>query len=283
MIHSHIDKLEHSIRNCPTTEFNWDASADWSPCIDVAPSDFKMEIAQVTILKGAVGIGKTAYILNLVRRIIAQPSDEQTDNETEAVFYISFKQPAQPLVRQLLVIQSGVAQYRLDEGRLNTAERTALLDACRQLRKARLLIEDRPQLTLGQRLDLCRQWASQHTTGLIVIDSPQLPYTEVSRYNGILNDPLTELLKQFKNLAKCTGVPVCILLDQAQYDTTAESHTDATIQKFATSQLTMAGNDRTKTILVHSLLAPLTTRTLALHYDFNASNSRFTFRSSRTL
>jgi replicative DNA helicase len=127
---------------------------------------------------------------------------------------------SEQLAMRLLTSRAKVSSQRLREGFVNKEEQQALAQAAKELKNARMWIDDSGQMTINQlRAKARRIWARNDKMGLIVIDYLQLLAGTDPKIQR--EQQISEISRGLKTLAKELNVPV-IVLSQLNRDSEKE-------------------------------------------------------------
>lgn len=162
------------------------------------------------ILAARPSVGKTALALNfLMNAAIKQ-------GITTAMF--SVEMPAEQLMQRMLSATSGVNSDKIRSLNLNDKDWTKIDVATNKLSKAKIYVDDTPNIKLGDLLVKARKLKSLHDDlGLIVVDYLQIVEASQQAQREGAQQAVTEISRGLKQLARELNVPV-IALSQLSRD-----------------------------------------------------------------
>ena len=162
------------------------------------------------ILAARPSVGKTALALNfLMNAAIKQ-------GITTAMF--SVEMPAEQLMQRMLSATSGVNSDKIRSLNLNDKDWTKIDVATNKLSKAKIYVDDTPNIKLGDLLVKARKLKSLHDDlGLIVVDYLQIVEASQQAQREGAQQAVTEVSRGLKQLARELNVPV-IALSQLSRD-----------------------------------------------------------------
>lgn len=174
----------------------------------MGPGDF-------IILAARPSIGKTTFVCNVVRGLMAQEV---------AVLFISLEVSKEMLVQKLLGIVAGVDMRMVESGKaLKSPTEKALAKAAAEMSKWPLYIDDNPELSPLQMRAKIRQAVKDFGIGAVVID-----------YLGLINMPkaesrniaVGECSRGIKLAAREAGIPIIALhqLNRQGAETQPKAH-----------------------------------------------------------
>lgn len=185
--------------------------------VDLDKMTFGLHPQEMIILAARPSMGKTSLAMNIAEAV-ALP--KQPGQQGAGVLIFSLEMSAEQLAMRLLTCRAKVSSQRLREGFVNKEEQQALAMAAKELKNARLWIDDSGQVTINQlRAKARRIWARNDNMGLIVIDYLQLIAGSDPKIPR--EQQISEISRGLKTLAKELKVPV-IVLSQLNRDSEKE-------------------------------------------------------------
>ncbi|MGY8693831.1 MAG: replicative DNA helicase, partial [Verrucomicrobiia bacterium] len=185
--------------------------------VDLDKMTFGLHGQEMIILAARPSMGKTSLAMNIAEAV-ALP--EKPGSEGAGVLIFSLEMSAEQLAMRLLTSRAKVSSQRLREGFVNKEEQQALAQAAKELKNARMWIDDSGQMTINQlRAKARRIWARNDKMGLIVIDYLQLLAGTDPKIQR--EQQISEISRGLKTLAKELNVPV-IVLSQLNRDSEKE-------------------------------------------------------------
>lgn len=170
--------------------------------LDLTTDGFKP--ANLIVLAGRPGAGKTTMALNFVQHFIMQTRDPKG-----AALLFSMEMSADEILTKLLSSLSSIDSKRLRRDRMKTHEWDALSTAVTQLQDKPLFIDDTGALSPQEIRNRSRRLAGRHRLDVIVVDYLQLMRSE-RRHDQRVNE-VSEFSGSLKALAKELSVPVIAL------------------------------------------------------------------------
>ncbi len=160
--------------------------------------------SQLIILAARPGMGKTALGLNLAYNGAVHSTPRR------AVGFFSLEMDRAEIVARLLSMTGNVEGYKIRKAHLDDGDWKALDVADKQLREARIFVDDRPGATVDDlRVRARRLAALQPDLGLIVVDYLQLIQATDPRANRV--NQVGDISRGLKLMAKELRVPVLAL------------------------------------------------------------------------
>tara|TARA_B110000467_G_scaffold159390_1_gene176971 strand:+ start:1477 stop:2877 length:1401 start_codon:yes stop_codon:yes gene_type:complete len=185
--------------------------------VDLDKMTFGFHGQEMIILAARPSMGKTSLAMNIAEAV-ALP--EKPGAEGAGVLIFSLEMSSEQLAMRLLTSRAKVSSQRLREGFVNKEEQQALAQAAKELKNARMWIDDSGQMTINQlRAKARRIWARNDKMGLIVIDYLQLLAGTDPKIQR--EQQISEISRGLKTLAKELNVPV-IVLSQLNRDSEKE-------------------------------------------------------------
>ena len=170
------------------------------PNLDETLSGFQP--SDMIILAARPSVGKTAFALNVAMNA-ATKSDK-------GVLLFSLEMAKEQLVQRLLCMAGNVDSDRLRKGFLATDEFAKVQKAADILSRARIYIDETPNISVLELRSKARRHASQYPTDLIVIDYLQLMRGGSSRVESRQVE-IAEISRSIKGIARELKVPVIAL------------------------------------------------------------------------
>lgn len=166
-----------------------------------------MQNANLLILAGRPGTGKTAMILNISQYVAV--------HDSVPVGIFSLEMSKEEVVDRLLVAQADIDAWKLKTGKLSDDDFTKLSDAMGQLAEAPLFIDDTPGLSILEMRTKARRLQMEYGVKLIVVDYLQL--ADSGRHFDNRVQEVSIISQSLKNLARELNVPVlaCSQLSRA--------------------------------------------------------------------
>ena len=184
---------------------------------DLDKMTFGLHSQEMMVLAARPSMGKTSLAMNIAEAV-ALPM--KPGRQSAGVLIFSLEMSAEQLAMRLLTSRAKVSSQRLREGFVNKEEQQELAQAAKELKNARLWIDDSGHVTINQlRAKARRIWARNDNMGLIVIDYLQLLTGTDPKIQR--EQQISEISRGLKTLAKELNVPV-IVLSQLNRDSEKE-------------------------------------------------------------
>jgi replicative DNA helicase len=181
-----------------------------------------LQKSELAIIAARPSVGKTAFALNIVRNIIADPPPHEPP---PVVLLVSLEMSRVELAERLLCCQARVDTHKVRKGHLSAEDIQKLMDAGDVLRKARLYLDDTPSRSMIQIAATARRIDKKHEREgglkLIVIDYLQLIEPENRR--DPRQEQVAQISRRLKFLARELNIPVVAL---AQVNRASEDRQD---------------------------------------------------------
>ncbi len=168
------------------------------------PSDF-------IILAARPSMGKTALALNIVQNV-ALRAHKKVGGEPKSVAFFSLEMSKEQLVNRMLCAEAQIDSQRLRIGELNDKDWEGLWNACDEMSKAKIYIDDTAGITAMEMRSRARRLKAEHGLDLIVVDYLQLMQGSGKRStSGDRQQEVSEISRSLKALARELDVPVLAL------------------------------------------------------------------------
>jgi len=160
---------------------------------------------QLIIVAGRPAMGKTSVVISMIQNAAV--------GKKAVIALFSLEMSKEELGFKLLSGLARVESKRLKIGRLADREWQRLAQACDQLQKSRIFIDDSGDLTVMDMRSRCRRLlAMEKRIDLIVVDYLQLMRgTKSSKAEASREREISEISRNLKALAKELGVPIIAL------------------------------------------------------------------------
>jgi len=175
--------------------------------------------SDLIIIAARPAVGKTSIVLNMALHAAR--------NSGKAVAIFNLEMSREQLALRLLSAESGVDNKKLQRGMINEYDWSRVREACGELAKVNMLINDNPTLTVSEMNSQCRR---VDNLGLVVIDYLQLMSGSGSstRYsNENRTQVVADMSRMMKIMAKELNVPVICL---SQLNRASETRGDKSIK-----------------------------------------------------
>jgi replicative DNA helicase len=160
-----------------------------------------LQPAEMNVITGHPGIGKTALAMNIVEHVCLDVG--------KAVAVFGLGMTSRALMSRLLCSRAKVSLQHLRNGFLSERDFPNLTAAASQLAQAKLHIDDTPRLSMTALLAKTHQLKSEYDIQLVVIDYFQLLRSASRENNRQLE--ISEISADLKQLAKELNIPVIVV------------------------------------------------------------------------
>jgi replicative DNA helicase len=157
-----------------------------------------LQDADLIVIAGRPGMGKTAFALDLARHVALV--------QDLSVVLFSLEMSTRQLGQRLLSQQAGVDLQQLRAGRLTKEEWARLNQAVDDFERAPLILDDTPCLTPSQLRARCRMLYRSNNIDLVIIDYLQL-MSGGERFESRVQE-VGHITRQLKLLARELNVPI---------------------------------------------------------------------------
>ena len=181
-----IQKRGSGLRGVPT---------GWRDLDDVLAG---LQESNLIILAARPGIGKTAFLLNIVQNVAVK--------EKLPVGIFSLEMSQEELGDRLLVMQAGIDSWRLKTGKLEDTDLDKLQDAMGVLAEAPIWIDDTPGISIMEMRTKARRLQLEKGLKLLLVDYLQL--MDSGRHFDNRVQEVSIISQSLKNLARELKIPV---------------------------------------------------------------------------
>ncbi len=164
--------------------------------------------SDLIIVAGRPSMGKTTLALNIVEHVIL--------NLKQPALFFSMEMSAQNLTQKLTSSISSIPYSFIRSGKLFEQHWPLLTTAISKLKGAKLVIDDRPALSINQMRSTARKLNKKHKLGIIVVDYLQLATANLPKGHSRERE-VSMISAGLKSIAKELDVPV-IALSQLNRD-----------------------------------------------------------------
>jgi len=167
--------------------------------LDELTSGFQQ--SDMIIIAARPSVGKTAFALNVANYAAVHL------NKSALIF--SLEMSKEQLVQRLLCLEGQIDSKRLRTGFLAEREFRKLTDAADKLSRAKLFIDDTPNITVLELRSKLRRHKAHHDLDLVIIDYLQLMSSPSRSENRQVE--IAEISRSLKGIARELHVPVIAL------------------------------------------------------------------------
>lgn len=155
------------------------------------------------ILAARPSVGKTAFALNIaLQSSLRNPG---------AVAIFSLEMPCEQLMQRILSAKSEVYGDKIRSGYISNEEMVRIQEACSEIRKTKIYIDDSAVIKMGDIFSKCRKLKSEQGLDLIIIDYLQLISASSRSNSDNRQQEVSEISRSLKALARELDVPVIAL------------------------------------------------------------------------
>lgn len=157
--------------------------------------------SNLIILGGRPGMGKTAFVLNVI--------EESALNLKKSVGIFSLEMSADQLINRMISSQSKVEATKIKNGSIDGLEFQRIVPVIDKMHKSSIVIDDEPGLKIGDLRSRARRMKETHDIDLLVIDYLQLlSGSNHSFKSENRQEEVSEISRMLKNLARELNIPV---------------------------------------------------------------------------
>jgi replicative DNA helicase len=172
-----------------------------------------LQPGEMLILAARPSMGKTALALNLAEQVSfggRTPWQEHEGAQPTPVGVFSLEMNKSSVVQRLISAYSGVDSHKIRTGMLHGEDSQRIMDACSELERAPIYVDDMPGLTVLQLRARARRMVAQHGVRAIFIDYLQL-LTAPAQARESRQVEVSAISRQIKALARELNVPIVCL------------------------------------------------------------------------
>ena len=158
--------------------------------------------SDLVIIAGRPSMGKTAFSLNLAKKIV--------DNYELSLLVFSLEMSRQQIIYRFIATEAQINNNRLKSNKMTSQEWKKLSTAMINLSNLPIFIDDNPNLTIADiRSKIRKVFIEKKKTGLIIIDYLQLMKLNTNMENRV--QEISYITRNLKILAKEYEIPIIIL------------------------------------------------------------------------
>lgn len=155
------------------------------------------------ILAARPSVGKTAFALNIaLQSSLRNPG---------SVAIFSLEMPCEQLMQRILSAKSEVYGDKIRSGYISNEEMVRIQEACNEIRKTKIYIDDSAVIKMGDIFSKCRKLKSEQGLDMIIIDYLQLISSSSRSNSDNRQQEVSEISRSLKALARELDVPVIAL------------------------------------------------------------------------
>ena len=158
--------------------------------------------SDLIIIAGRPSMGKTAFSLNLAKKIV--------DNYDLPLLVFSLEMSRQQIIYRFIATEAKINNNRLKSNKMTSDEWKKLSNAMINLSSLPIFIDDNPNLTISDiRSKIRKVFIEKKKTGLVIIDYLQLMKLNTNMENRV--QEISYITRNLKILAKEFEIPIIIL------------------------------------------------------------------------
>ena len=170
--------------------------------------------SELVLIAARPSMGKTAFVLNVADYVCFHA------NKSAVVF--SLEMSKDQLVQRLLAQEAKIDAQHIRTGNLDEKEWMALMEGADTIAKSRLVIDDTPNITIGELRSKCRKYKHDIGIDIIIIDYLQL--MSGGGKTESRQQEISEISRALKGLARELDVPVIALSQLSRAVEKREDH-----------------------------------------------------------
>ncbi len=156
---------------------------------------------ELTLIAGLPGSGKTALISTLLQNIALR--------SRQPALVFSLHQPARQILLRAFCAQAQIPIAQVRSAALDSdSQFQSLRDAARRLSDSPIFIDDSPDLTIWDLVDITRQYCEDEDVQVVFIDYLQLLRLNTSEPPGKRKEEMNEITGFLKQLARDLNIPI---------------------------------------------------------------------------
>lgn len=170
--------------------------------------------SDLILIAARPSMGKTAFVLNVADNICFR--------QHKAAVIFSLEMSKEQLVNRLLSQESNVDSQHIRTGNLQDQEWISLMEGAGIISDSRLIIDDTPNISIGELRSKCRKYKLEQDIDIIIIDYLQL--MSGSGKNDSRQQEISDISRSLKALARELNVPVIALSQLSRAVEKREDH-----------------------------------------------------------
>lgn len=206
-----LNAIEH-IRLTAKTKGNVTGIASGFLDLDRMTAGFQP--SDLVLIAARPSMGKTAFVLNVADYVCFH------SNKAAAIF--SLEMSKEQLVNRLLAQEAKIDAQHIRTGSLDDKEWMALMEGANVIAKSKLVIDDTPNITIGELRSKCRKY--KHDVGIDIIIIDYLQLMSGGGKTDSRQQEISEISRSLKALARELNVPVIALSQLSRAVEKREDH-----------------------------------------------------------
>lgn len=171
--------------------------------VDLDATTNGFQRGDLIILAARPSVGKTAFALNIaLQASLRNPG---------AIAIFSLEMPCEQLMQRILSAKSEVQSEKIRSGYVSSEDMNKIQDACNEIRKTKIFIDDSAVIKMGDIFSKCRKLKSEQGLDMIIIDYLQLISSSSRSNSDNRQQEVSEISRSLKALARELEVPVIAL------------------------------------------------------------------------
>lgn len=171
--------------------------------VDLDATTNGFQRGDLIILAARPSVGKTAFALNIaLQASLRNPG---------AIAIFSLEMPCEQLMQRILSAKSEVQSEKIRSGYVSSEDMNKIQDACNEIRKTKIFIDDSAVIKMGEIFSKCRKLKSEKGLDMIIIDYLQLISSSSRSNSDNRQQEVSEISRSLKALARELEVPVIAL------------------------------------------------------------------------
>lgn len=170
--------------------------------------------SDLILIAARPSMGKTAFVLNVADNICFR--------QHKAAVIFSLEMSKEQLVNRLLSQESNVDSQHIRTGNLQDQEWVSLMEGAGIISDSRLIIDDTPNISIGELRSKCRKYKLEQDIDIIIIDYLQL--MSGSGKSDSRQQEISDISRSLKALARELSVPVVALSQLSRAVEKREDH-----------------------------------------------------------
>jgi len=170
--------------------------------------------SDLVLIAARPSMGKTAFVLNVADYVCFH------SNKSAVVF--SLEMSREQLVNRLLAQESKIDAQHIRTGSLNDKEWISLMEGANIIAKSNLIIDDTPNITIGELRSKCRKYKHDKGIDIVIIDYLQL--MSGGGKTDSRQQEISDISRALKALARELHVPVIALSQLSRAVEKREDH-----------------------------------------------------------
>ena len=159
-----------------------------------------MQRSDLLVFAGRPGMGKTSFLLSVVRNVAYLPTRPR-------IAFFTMEMAVEQIVQRLVSMETNINMQKLRLGQVSPQEQGRLLEAMARLSELQIYIDDTPALNPLELRAKCRRMHLEHGIDLIIVDYMQLMNAGGAYENNRVQE-ISYISRSLKELARELNVPV---------------------------------------------------------------------------